>query len=1211
MTDAPSARGEILAHFWSLSADDASTRKRACEALMRDLRAAAAADGARARRSDDDGDGRDGDGGADARAYALRRLTRGLSSGRAGARQGFALALSELATFAATPAEALDALDANVAPITKATKGQEARDILLGRLFGAAAIGLALGGREDVREEERRRCGAEVARRAETLSREKTYLAEPAAACVIELRASLGDETFAGVVEDAGEGLERWLSGDCGGDAGADTLWLACETFEALPRETRDRVQCVRATKKGKKVDWAEMFTRTHLSKISKALLDTAHTHPRMHSAWEMMLREAPGARGVVPLWEIVCEDGLFVSGSHQRRFLGFRVFDTLLSSAEAHEIPALFSSNFIKCLLNNLSAPDNYLHECAVDCLARIVAFASDKKTSSEKKIAVIAALQRQGPTRFDNVTKTNAVQDLVKSLDSDDALHYLQSMYAVVTKAPVQDSDVVGTEEELASALANGTGQKRRLWALEQMAGLAPMLPSDKVVELMQFMLFHAYYKATDGKAGKKGKSNIPASILKSPLEEPTGSVRSACSTRFLAMINSNVRAQRAAASKESDDKQDVVDLLSEATSFCRALEGETAVDMIDSIPDECREVRAELFKALDACVGSGDELAAKVAPLIRVLSVLQVSDWREFTPALQDLPRCVGELVNPTKKSKKSKKSKKDGEDEPEAIDVLTDILLSLLAQPSALLRDVVEHTFKAVSGQVSKEGIQDMLRIIAGPEVGEDAGEGEGDGEDEDVLMEDDDSDVDDDDDDDEESDDDDDDEESDDEEDYGEANDAEIAAMRAAASKIVGTAAEDSDDSDSESEGMDDAAMFRIDKLLAEAFKSRQQDLMRKKNLKRATRDFKFRVISLFQLYAKAQPGSAYLPNAVVTLLEAMRDSLGKQDPQSAQLAERIAALISKHIAHARDLPELLGDEVTSKTIQSKLLEVIVAANRGASDAQVFNKAAGAAAAYLLRVLEAVALHEKGGKAAKVGEEVASENAIDCFREALKMFKSKKSKLKTGFFSQTFARHPALASALLPELFSLVAIDADKPNARGEFLRLEALKLVNPVIQSGKKRYPPLAKSATKSMKTLSVSLAAAIGAPYKNKNTRADACQQAANCIESLNRLIGEIEIKTIIDVDAIIDAVAKQMSRPPALPQKAQKAFQRICALLDRAVPDVEMQPKSDANDDDGDDGSESEEDAPKQKKDKKSKKRRDSSGGENSSKKKVKKNR
>ena len=34
------------------------------------------------------------------------------------------------------------------------------------------------------------------------------------------------------------------------------------------------------------------------------------------------------------------------------------------------------------------------------------------------------------------------------------------------------------------------------------------------------------------------------------------------------------------------------------------------------------------------------------------------------------------------------------------DPEPMDVLVDILLSLLAQPSALLRDVVEHVFKSV-------------------------------------------------------------------------------------------------------------------------------------------------------------------------------------------------------------------------------------------------------------------------------------------------------------------------------------------------------------------------------------------------------------------------------------------------------------------------------------------------------------------------------
>ena len=1214
MADAREVRSEVLARFWSLASEDREARVRACEALMDDLDDAREGGGGgggdgrgdvgRAGDGKSDGRGRseNEDDGADVRAYALRRLTRGLSSGRGGARQGFALALSELAsseTLGTTPMEALEALDANVAAITKSTKGEEARDILLGRMFGLAAIGIALGARTDLDEEARTRCGAEVMTRARALSKEKTYLCEPVAACVVEMRRVLGNETFAAVAERAGEDLAEWLRGECA----ADTLWLACELCDVLPANTRDSIAWLptcKSKKKGvKSVDWKEVFTRAGLRKISTALVNAAHTHPRMHNAWEMILREVSQAGGVVSLWEVVCEEGLFVSGSHQRRFLGFRVFDTLLSSAEAHEIPALFSNNFIKCLLNNLSAPDNYLHECAVDCLARIVAFASDKKTESSKKIAVIAALQRQGPTRFDNVTKTKAVQDLVKSLDSEDAVHYLEGMYGIVTTAPEQDPDVVGTEEELASALANGTNQKRRLWALEQMAGLIPMLPNDKVVELMQFMLFHAYYK-TAGKP-KKGKSKVSDRLLKSPLEEPTGSVRAACSTRFLAMLNSNVRAQRANANKDPDEATEVVDLLNEATAFCRMLEGETSVEMCDAIPDEYQQIRDELLKTLDACEKSDKELARKVMPLIRVLSVLQVSDWREFTPALQDLPRCVSELIAPKKKAKKTKKG---DEEEPEAIDVLVDIILSLLAQPSALLRDVVEHTFKAISGQVSKEGIQDMLRIVTGPEVGDDAEEAEGEGED--VLMEDDDSDIDDDDED-EDDEDEDEDDEDDEDEDFGEANEDEIAAMRAAASKIVGAANDDSDESDSDSEGMDDAAMFRIDKLLAEAFKSRQQDLMRKKNLKRATRDFKFRVISLFQLYAKAQPGSAYLPGSVVTLLDAMRDTLGKQDPQSTQLAERIASLISKHIAHARDLPEVADEETSADSIKEKLMSVIISANRGASDGQLFNKTATAAAAYLLRVLEAVAVREQGGKTADQGSEVASDQGIECYRDALKMFKSKKSRLKTGFFSQTFVRHPALACALLPELFELVAQDADKANARGEFLRLEGLKLVIPVIQAGKKRYPPLAKSAKKSMKTISQSLAAVVSAPYKNKNARADACQQAANCIESLNRLLGDVDIKTMIDVDAIVDAIAKQMSRPPALPQKAQKAFGRICALLGRDVPNVRVQDvtNDDDEDDDDDDGSDSEEEAPKRK----SKKRASTDGGKPKSSKKQKK--
>ena len=133
---------------------------------------------------------------------------------------------------------------------------------------------------------------------------------------------------------------------------------------------------------------------------------------------------------------------------------------------------------------------------------------------------------------------------------------------------------------------------------------------------------------------------------------------------------------------------------------------------------------------------------------APLLRALAVLQVSDWREFTPAIEDLPRCVDDLLSPPKpktktKPKKTKKKaaaeEEEEEEEPKPMDVLVDILLSLLAQPSALLRDVVEHTFKAVAPAVSEASVQDMLRVVMAPDA-DNRNAGEGDSDDE-ALLED--------------------------------------------------------------------------------------------------------------------------------------------------------------------------------------------------------------------------------------------------------------------------------------------------------------------------------------------------------------------------------------------------------------------------------------------------------------------------------------
>eukprot|EP00955_Chlamydomonas_euryale_P001723 19364-Chlamydomonas_euryale.AAC.1 len=103
-----------------------------------------------------------------AQIYALRRLVRGLGSGRAGARQGFATALALLlsrqggpadstAAAAAAPGASAAALGGNAPSFVgprevlvlldvcldtggSTQKAGEARDALVGRLFGLAAL---------------------------------------------------------------------------------------------------------------------------------------------------------------------------------------------------------------------------------------------------------------------------------------------------------------------------------------------------------------------------------------------------------------------------------------------------------------------------------------------------------------------------------------------------------------------------------------------------------------------------------------------------------------------------------------------------------------------------------------------------------------------------------------------------------------------------------------------------------------------------------------------------------------------------------------------------------------------------------------------------------------------------------------------------------------------------------------------------------------
>lgn len=71
--------------------------------------------------------------------------------------------------------------------------------------------------------------------------------------------------------------------------------------------------------------------------------------------------------------------------------------------------------------------------------------------------------------------------------------------------------------------------------------------------------------------------------------------------------------------------------------------------------------------------------------------------------------------------TKHSKTPKKAKakvaegEEEDDEPEAIEVLTDVLLALLAKPSALLRTICEHVFRIYCDQLTSPALDLILQV----------------------------------------------------------------------------------------------------------------------------------------------------------------------------------------------------------------------------------------------------------------------------------------------------------------------------------------------------------------------------------------------------------------------------------------------------------------------------------------------------------------
>jgi DNA polymerase phi len=399
------------------------------------------------------------------------------------------------------------------------------------------------------------------------------------------------------------------------------------------------------------------------------------------------------------------------------------------------------------------------------------------------------------------------------------------------------------------------------------------------------MRFLLVHACYDFVPG--GNAAGSSMEALQLGGPAPVLAPEVRQMCATRLGGLIADSLTAATATIRTSADlsdpsaaeaaaadavlRKQRATDCsthLAQLTElFTKAERAHALVQLSQPLEAPAAAVRkavCALLPALDRLAaadaaggrsGTGTQ-ADSARALLRVLLIMQLGAPQDYTPDMEDLPQCLRAAFPAAgfPADAAAVPEAADAEEPPHHMDVLVEVLLSLLAKPSAVLRDVVERVFRAFAADVTPEGVRSMLRVVtrskgrrhssaAASDSDDDSESDEddaGDGEDEEEVEE--------------------------DGEDGEDDSDGEQAQQPSRSGAQPRAAAAGSDDSDSDDgAGMDDEAMFKTDAALAAVLSLSKAEKTKKKTAAEALTHFKFRVLSLLELFIKAQPSSPLIP----------------------------------------------------------------------------------------------------------------------------------------------------------------------------------------------------------------------------------------------------------------------------------------------------------------------------------------------------------
>nr|XP_006136142.2 myb-binding protein 1A [Pelodiscus sinensis] len=974
-------------------------------------------------------------GGEDELKYTLKRLIEGLGATREAARPGFSLALAQvLQSFEEIPLHT----------VLEQIKEKHNLERVKKKLFRSAAFGnffgvLALF--QSGRLAKDKKALLECVRLLQNLVQHHAHLRDLPRRTLVDILTEIPEAVFEEVLFGA---LQADLTSAFSTPGQLHLLLVSIQKFPGV----------LKPSKLKRLLGSSAIVTKENIPRLVEVLKTAARSEKKDKNLPRVgldLLRVSVNEGAFELFWEEAVENGLLKEKSGPNSYMCYRLLGSALPLLSLDQLPIVLRGEVMRHYGEHVVSaqlPDRFKFAPEMETYVDSFLEGCD---DPEKQLAVMvgfSTLTNQGYPVVPSFWK------VVKHLQPETLLKYVNWLKRMFLRPDFDCClDFTTSRQKQNQEKANLTQHRvlrLRKWIIARLVSIIDSQgkkEEDLVMDIVRFCFFHAFFET------KKPTSEIPEteSLPSVPLDGQSHSTVANLFFSLLQILNNLPvlgDTAEAAALREKHVHGVTADrslwlylILQYASTL---LSHGKHVKAVTPFTAEQRAAWDRMLQSLENLQKKDKSHNMEIVAFQHLLLLVGIHLFK--TPAetldlLNDLLNCIERAFD--------KKSKKADDEEPEWVEVIVEILLSLLSQPSLLMRRVSKSVFGRICPYMSKKALHLILDVLD-PEQDQDEecavvvmeetdkkkkSSGANMDEEESADSSDDNSSAED---------------GEEDSEDENNTDDVDENFRNQLMNVLQAGNALGGDQSDDD---VDDETMLALDENISALFAEQQKRIQAKKDEKEKMRkekilrrDFKIKVLDLVEVFLAKQPESPLVFDIIEALLLVIEQSMSSDaDKQEQDFLQKTADIFKNRLCRAKQYCKSVGDHQADLHAQ---LESLVKRASKHTDSPValyyFS-----ASLYLFKVLKGNMAREEAAtlSSSKKKQKNNKENSAQTdqlsdtglldlkrvttvYQEALSGFLTKrKSALTAAMFLDLLARFPVMCKPLIGTLVKSITAGA--------------------------------------------------------------------------------------------------------------------------------------------------------------------------------------